>query len=171
VDLLAAGKNDTQVAELLNLSRPTVTRWRCYLPEFKAALNRQRADIWGAAGDRLRSLLPKALDALASILERGQDENARTRAALEILRLAQLSPAAAAIGATDADQIIDTLTEDRLKVKRAERLRGLSSTERLLAEIQSPSKEQEEADARAARAEVLAELEARLNEEECNGEA
>src|SRR5262249_40639442 len=69
IDLLAAGKTDSEVAELLQLSRPTVSKWRLYDPHFQAALHRRRAEIWGAAGDRLRSLVPKALDSLAGILE------------------------------------------------------------------------------------------------------
>ena len=38
VDLLAAGKNDTETADALKLNRVTVTRWRLYSPEFRAAL-------------------------------------------------------------------------------------------------------------------------------------
>ena len=43
VDLLAAGKNDTETAELLKLTRVAVTRWRLYSPEFRAALAVRRA--------------------------------------------------------------------------------------------------------------------------------
>jgi hypothetical protein len=62
IDLLAAGKTDSEAAELLNLSRTTVTKWRLYDPVFQAALNRRRAEVWGAAADRLRSLIPTALN-------------------------------------------------------------------------------------------------------------
>jgi hypothetical protein len=40
VDLLAAGKTDTETAELLSLDRTTVTKWRLYDPVFQAALTR-----------------------------------------------------------------------------------------------------------------------------------
>ncbi len=38
VDLLAAGNNDTATADALKLNRVTVTRWRLYSPQFRAAL-------------------------------------------------------------------------------------------------------------------------------------
>src|SRR5262249_56297147 len=85
VDLLAAGKNDTETAAALNLNRATVTRWRLYSPEFRAALAAQRYAVWGASADRLRALLPKALDTLAEALERAED---KVTVALAVLKLA-----------------------------------------------------------------------------------
>jgi hypothetical protein len=85
VDLLAAGKNDTQTAESLGIHRVTVTRWRLYSPGFRAALAVQRAAIWGAAADRLRAMLPKALDALADALDR---DEGKVDVALAVLKLA-----------------------------------------------------------------------------------
>lgn len=87
VDQLAAGKNDTETAEMLNVNRVTVTRWRLYSPEFRAALSDQRAMIWGAAADRLGALLPKAPDALAEALE-DADVADRVTIALAVLKLA-----------------------------------------------------------------------------------
>jgi hypothetical protein len=87
VDLLVAGKNDTETAATLSLHRATVTRWRLYSPEFQAALAERRAAVWGSAADRLRSLMPKALDRIAEALD-GTDAAARTAAAFNILRLA-----------------------------------------------------------------------------------
>ena len=86
VDLLAAGKNDTETAAALNVNRVSVTRWRCYGPEFRAALAVRRADIWGASADRLRSLIPKALDALADALADTRAD--RVTVALAVLKLA-----------------------------------------------------------------------------------
>lgn len=87
VDLLAAGQNDTETAEELNLNRVTVTRWRLYSPEFRAALADRRAAIWGAAADRLRALLPKAIDELAEALDEA-DMPDRINVALALLKLA-----------------------------------------------------------------------------------
>src|SRR5262249_12268592 len=92
IDLLASGKTDKETAELLNLSRTCVTKWRCYSPVFQAALNRRRAEIWGAAADRLRSLIPQALDVLAAALSSGYVPS-QMKAALAILRLASFSAA------------------------------------------------------------------------------
>ena len=102
VDLLAAGKNDTETAEVLGLNRVTVTRWRLYSPEFRAALADQRAAIWGASADRLRALLPKALDALADALEQGDD---KATVALAVLKLAGPLPLVPS-GATEAEEYV-----------------------------------------------------------------
>jgi hypothetical protein len=118
IDLLAAGKTDKETAELLGLSRTCVTKWRLYDPVFQAALNRRRAEVWSAGIDRLRALIPKALDALADELDKADSPN-RLKAAGEILRLAQLPAAALGIGPTDADEIVRQIV-----AKRREQARG-----------------------------------------------
>ena len=126
VDLLAAGKNDTETAATLNLSRVTVTRWRLYSPEFRAALTDRRAAVWGAAADRLRTLLPRALDTLADALERGDD---KVNVALAVLKLAGPLPLVPA-GPTDPDDVVrDAVQQERERMgdRRAalDRLKGL----------------------------------------------
>jgi hypothetical protein len=105
IDLLVSGKNDKETAELLGLSRTAVTKWRLYDPVFQAALNRRRAEVWGAGCDRLRALIPKALDTLADELDNRDNPN-RLKAAVEVLKLAQLPSGAAGIGPTDAEEIV-----------------------------------------------------------------
>src|SRR5262245_4160830 len=105
IDLLVSGKNDKETAELLGLSRTAVTKWRLYDPVFQAALNQRRAEVWGAGIDRLRSLIPKALAALAEEVESKESPN-RLKAAVEVLKLAQLPSGAAGIGSTDAEEIV-----------------------------------------------------------------
>jgi len=105
LDLLASGKTDKETAELLNLSRTCVTKWRLYDPLFQATLNQRRGEIWGAAADRLRSLIPQALCVLAGEMEKPDGPN-RLKAAVEILRLVQLPQDALAIGPTDAEEIV-----------------------------------------------------------------
>jgi hypothetical protein len=114
VDLLAAGKNDTEAAELLHLSRTCVTKWRLYDPVFQAALNIRRAEVWGSGLDRLRALIPKALDVLAEVLADSTTPN-RLKAVGEVLRLAQLPSGALEIGPTDAEEIVRRLVEQRRK--------------------------------------------------------
>jgi hypothetical protein len=109
VDLLAAGKTDTETAALLGLSRTCVTKWRLYDPIFQAALNIRRAEVWGVGADRLRSLIPKAIDALAEELDDPDSPN-RVRVALDLLRL--VPPAAPTIGPTDPDEIVRRLVEE-----------------------------------------------------------
>jgi hypothetical protein len=112
IDLLAAGKTDTETAELLQLSRVTVTKWRLYSPTFQAALNQRRAEVWGAGIDRLRCLIPKALDALAQELE-DRDSPNRVKAAVEILRLAQLPAGWHQIGPAEAEEIVRQIVKAR----------------------------------------------------------
>jgi hypothetical protein len=105
IDLLAAGKNDTEAAQLLGLTRVAVTKWRLYDPVFQAALNVRRAEVWGAGLDRLRSLIPKALDVLARELENA-DSPHRFKAAVEALKLAQLPADWAGVGPTEPDDVV-----------------------------------------------------------------
>jgi hypothetical protein len=112
IDLLASGKGDKETAELLGLSRTCVTKWRLYDPVFQAALNHRRAEVWAVGIDRLRSLIPKALDALADELE-NHDSPHRLKAASEILRLAQLPAGSLGIGSTDAEEIVRRIVNTR----------------------------------------------------------
>jgi hypothetical protein len=112
IDLLATGKTDRETAELLNLTRTCITKWRLYDPVFQAALNRRRAEVWASGIDRLRALIPKALDALADELEKPDSPN-RLKAASEILRLAQLPAGALNTGPTDPEEIVRRVVEQR----------------------------------------------------------
>jgi hypothetical protein len=109
---LAAGQTDQETADLLGLHRTTVAKWRLYDPVFQAALNRRRAEIWGAAADRLRSLIPKALDVLADALGT-QTNYLDFKAAVAILRLAQPAGSALTIGPTDAEDIVRRIVQQR----------------------------------------------------------
>src|SRR5262249_25750987 len=118
VDLLAAGKNDTETAEALNVNRVTVTRWRLYSPQFRAALADQRAAIWGASADRLRALLPKALDLLGAAIEEAEPSD-RVTIALAVLKLAgplPLMPTAP----TDPEAYVREAVEQERKQMRSD---------------------------------------------------
>jgi hypothetical protein len=164
IDLLVSGKNDRETAELLNLCRSTVTKWRLYDPVFQAALNQRRADIWGAGVARLQSLIPRALDILADALEKGLPP-ARVKAASIILTLAKL-PLTAPTGPTDAAQIIEGLVKARINQKHAEDEKYMSREDQLTAMLGPPNRQRMEAEAERARVEILAELESKLHEEE-----
>jgi hypothetical protein len=112
IDLLAAGKTDTEAADALKLHRTTVTKWRLYDPVFQAALNRRRAEIWGAAADRLRTLIPQALDVLADALTR-KAALTDVKAAVAILRLASPTGVAFTIGPTDPEGIVQAIVRKR----------------------------------------------------------
>jgi hypothetical protein len=112
IDLLASGKADKETAELLGLSRTCVTKWRLYSPEFQAVLNRRRAELWGAGIDRLRSLVPKALDVLAEELEKAEGPN-RLKAAVEVLKLAPLPKGWEQVGPVEAEGIVRQIVQAR----------------------------------------------------------
>jgi transposase-like protein len=84
IDLLVSGKSLAEVARVLDLSRQTLSEWANQHYGFRAVLNQRRQEIWSAAGDALRSMLPAALAALAAELE-GPN---RLRAVQVILRAA-----------------------------------------------------------------------------------
>src|SRR5262249_52967900 len=87
------------------------SRWRLYDPTFQAALNARRAEVWAAGADRLRSLIPKALDTLADELENKDSPN-RLKAACELLKLAQ-PPGGAPGGRTDPEGIVQAIVKKK----------------------------------------------------------
>jgi hypothetical protein len=69
VDLLASGKTVTDVAKAIEVTRQTVSEWFNHHPGFQAALNSRRQELWVGMTNRLRGLLPKALEVLTCELE------------------------------------------------------------------------------------------------------
>jgi hypothetical protein len=149
IELLVHGETDAATAEVVGVHRVTVTKWRNYDPHFEAELNRRRKELWSASTDRLRALLPQALDALEQEL---QDGKQRGRVVIEILRLAGLDRSGPkgssletfGVGLTDPNEIIEaragSLRPDPLRelvdgepVSEVERASVLADLERLLA--------------------------------------
>ena len=91
------GRSDAAIGELVGRCRQTVNGWRRE-PRFAAALNARRHALFAEQEDRLRGLLPKALDVLEQQLERGN-----ATVALAILARAQLTVPPA--GPADPDEI------------------------------------------------------------------
>ena len=84
VDLLAVGNTVTQVADAVGVARQTVSEWRNQNAAFQAAVNSRRLDLWAGLQDRLRALLPKAVD----VLERSLDDEGKPArdASVQILK-------------------------------------------------------------------------------------
>jgi len=112
LDLLACGKTDVETAHLLGLHRTTVTKWRLYDLVFQATLNQRRTELWGTGVDKLRSLIPQALDTLGGALA-DEDAGVRVKAAVELLKLAQLPAGSTGIGSTDPETILRKEVEHR----------------------------------------------------------
>jgi len=80
--LVAEGKPVYEIAEEVDTDEATLAEWQAS-PYFVAAVNRHRKAAWTAAQDRLRALVPSALDALEDAVGRCD-----VRAATEVLKAA-----------------------------------------------------------------------------------
>ena len=86
IDLLAAGRTLSQVAEMSGVNRKTLYVWRHEDAAFCAAVRARRHELWGDAAGRLRAMLPRAIDIIARELDARYDR-ARVDAAKTILRM------------------------------------------------------------------------------------
>lgn len=90
IDLLATGATVTATAKATGTSRQTVSDWLNNNPVFKAELNQRRAELWGQTCDRLRALLPLALDRIELALQ--SDGVEALNAALALIKMAKIDP-------------------------------------------------------------------------------
>jgi hypothetical protein len=102
VDGLMSGSSHAEAAEAARVHRTTVSRWATKDPDFIATLNERRQQVFSEAGDRLRSVLNRAVQVLADAVDSGDPE-----ISLALLRLvgADRILDAARIGPTDADDV------------------------------------------------------------------
>jgi hypothetical protein len=109
IDLLVQGKSDQETADAVGVNRVTITKWRNYDPWFQAELNQRRQDVWGGSVDRLRGLLPRALERI----ERELDGPNGWRVALHLLKIVGLDTergktyGTIGIGPSSPEKIID----------------------------------------------------------------
>jgi hypothetical protein len=114
VDLLAGGKTVTEAAAAVGVARQTVSEWLNRSAVFRAGLNGRRQELWIANADRLRALLPEAVEALAGEL-RGGD---RLKAAALVLRSCGAYGLAAPLAPTDPEEI-ELADQERDGTRRA----------------------------------------------------
>jgi len=95
VDALLAGLSDTEAAEAAGVTRQTVNAWKNHNPTVVAAMNQARRDLWERSADRLRGLVPKAIDMLEVALGSPVPD---PKTALDVLRLAGLADRGAPLG-------------------------------------------------------------------------
>jgi hypothetical protein len=81
---ILAGASDTEAAARAGCRRETISRWRHGHAGFVAELNRRRADLWEAGRSALRSLLPRAVEAISAALE-AEAPTVRLRAAALVM--------------------------------------------------------------------------------------
>jgi len=95
VELVACGKDDREVAKTIGkTARQTVNLWRNHNPDFIAAVNERRQEIYRVSRERLQALTLKAVDTLEPSLEEGS-----LKAALAVLKIVENLPPPE--GATD----------------------------------------------------------------------
>jgi hypothetical protein len=85
VDLVATGKSGGEVGEAVGVVRQRVWAWRHYHAEFQAAVNARRREVFGQATDRLRTLLVRAIDVLATELDTTRPDPDTLKVALKVL--------------------------------------------------------------------------------------
>ncbi len=104
IDLLVLGKSDQETADAVGVHRVTVTKWRLYDALFQAELNKRRRDVFGTAADRLRALLPVAVEVLEAELS-DTENRSRGQLALAIIKAVGLN--LGDIGPTDPDAVVE----------------------------------------------------------------
>jgi Homeodomain-like domain-containing protein len=106
IDLLVIGKTHQETAEAVGRSRQTVCDWRSHHPAFRAEVNKRRQEVWAAAADQSRSLVPKAV----AVLERELDGGDHCfKAALEVVKMAGLP--LHSIGPEEEEEIVAEAAE------------------------------------------------------------
>lgn len=110
IDLLILGKSDQEVADTIGRDRSTIWEWRTGHPLFCATLERRRAEVWRQPQERLRSLLSKAVENVAALVESGDYD-----ASIELLKITGMYRGLANhIGEQDPEKVFDAIVERRL---------------------------------------------------------
>jgi hypothetical protein len=110
--LLIQGKSDGEVAAdpSVQVTRQTVWEWRHHDPRFVAELERRRAEVWRQPQERLRSLMSKAVENVAGLVESGDYD-----ASIELLKITGMYRGLVNhIGEQDPEKVFETIVERRL---------------------------------------------------------
>lgn len=111
IDALLTGATDRDAAASAGVNRSTVNQWRLHHAAFQAELNRRRSMLRAASIDRLRALLPRALDAIDHALAADPPD---TRVALRIVELTGITPEElASTGPITCEAVLDAEVENR----------------------------------------------------------
>ena len=106
IDLPITGISDREVAEKIGVARQTITKWRLYHPQFIAELGRRRQEVWGYSADRIRSMLPHAIEVVERSLDDPENQD-RLKLAVEIIKQSGIFGTFKYGQETDATQIIE----------------------------------------------------------------
>lgn len=120
IELLSSGTNITDTAKQLDVARQTVSEWLNHSAVFQAGLNGRRQELRQDSQDKLRSLLPKAIDILEKEMENGDN---KLKAALALIKIVGLDTLPA-IGETNPE-----LAGREQRIIEDEKKRSLSDRE------------------------------------------
>ena len=124
LDLLATGATVKEAAEGAGVSRQTCSAWLNHNPWFQAELAQRREDLWSGAKDRLRSMLPVALDAVERKLKSEAEDS--YKAGLSLLKLIGMGDTHLGnTGPTNPESIIDAKVRARRPSSVDDLLAGL----------------------------------------------
>ena len=86
IALLVAGKRQTEIAGELDITAPTISRWKAD-PVFQAMLNLAVQESFMAVVGKTRAAATMAIDTVIALAQSATDEKTRLSAALQLLRL------------------------------------------------------------------------------------
>jgi hypothetical protein len=86
-------------------------KWRLYDPHFQAELNARRQALFSSSADRLRALIPVALDVIEEELVNTPPGSGRAQIALALIKMLQIP--VGAIGPTDPEAVLEQAARDR----------------------------------------------------------
>ena len=117
---LLAGQNQTAAAAEVGLAKETITRWMTGDPNFVAALNAAREELWRSNMDWLRSLAEEAVATIGGLMD-SANHAIRLKAALCVLDLATREP----FGPTTSEEVEEGWAKDARMKERAEQMEAL----------------------------------------------
>jgi hypothetical protein len=85
IDALLTGASDREAAEAVGVTRQTVTEWRNHHPAFTEELYARRQRIWAHSLDKLRGMIPLALNILSEDLK-SENAEVKRQAAIHVLK-------------------------------------------------------------------------------------
>ncbi len=104
-ELLVAGSTATEVANELEVSRETVSRWKSD-PEFIARLNELRNEATNVAREKLRGLVARSVQVIEEVLaDPDSPPKVRLDAAFRVLDRCGLDRVGAGEGSEDPEEI------------------------------------------------------------------
>ena len=84
--LILLGRNDKQVGKAVGVARQTISKWKNHNPDFKAFLNKQRAENLENHVDRIRYCIGEAIQVLEDNLANIDDHKIAQDAAMFVLK-------------------------------------------------------------------------------------